>query len=64
MPTYDYECSSCKHTEEIIQRIVEDSLTQCPKCNKQTYKRVILSAPSINDRGLPSHAIRNKRTPE
>lgn len=60
MPKYDYECSHCNHQEEVIENITVESQTRCPKCHNPTYRRVILSAPSINDRGLPSHSIRNK----
>jgi len=60
MPTYTYECSSCNHGEEVVENITADSQTRCPKCHNPTYRRVILSAPAINDTGLPSHRIRNK----
>jgi putative FmdB family regulatory protein len=39
MPNYDYECTHCKHKEEILQKITEEALTICPQCHKSTFKR-------------------------
>jgi putative FmdB family regulatory protein len=44
---YDYECSSCKHTYELEQSIKDDANTECPKCKKQTAKRLITGAPAF-----------------
>ena len=32
MPTYAYRCKQCEHEFEIVQRISEDPLTECPEC--------------------------------
>ncbi|MCL5102577.1 MAG: zinc ribbon domain-containing protein [Armatimonadetes bacterium] len=32
MPTYAYRCKKCEHEFEIVQRISEESLTECPEC--------------------------------
>ena len=34
MPTYEYECRSCRHTFEAFQSIKEEPLKKCPKCGK------------------------------
>jgi len=31
MPTYEYECTECKHVFEVEQRITEPPLTFCPQ---------------------------------
>jgi putative FmdB family regulatory protein len=41
MPTYVYECSSCRDTFEVEQRITEDPLDSCRCGSKGTVKRVI-----------------------
>lgn len=42
MPTYVYECSVCEQVFEVDQRISEDLLTDCPKCDaKASLKRLI-----------------------
>jgi len=40
MPTYDYRCSNCNHTVEIIQKITEESKTFCEKCQTNTLARL------------------------
>ena len=34
MPTYEYECRSCKHRFEEFQSINDDPIRNCPKCGK------------------------------
>ncbi len=41
MPTYDYECQACGHRFEALQRITDDPLIRCPKCQKAKLKRLI-----------------------
>jgi putative FmdB family regulatory protein len=41
MPTYEYECQTCKHEWEAEQCIVEPALTECPSCHQQTAKRLV-----------------------
>ncbi len=38
MPTYGYRCGNCGHQFEIVQRISEDPLTTCPKCQGKLSK--------------------------
>ncbi len=32
MPTYTYQCDSCGHGFEAVQRFADDPLTECPQC--------------------------------
>jgi len=41
MPTYQYRCKSCGNELEIVQKISDNSLTICPKCEKESFERVI-----------------------
>ena len=41
MPKYEYACSNCGAELEIRQRISEDALTTCPKCNEESLERLI-----------------------
>ena len=34
MPTYEYECRSCKYRFEEFQSITDDAINKCPKCGK------------------------------
>ena len=40
MPTYTYQCDSCGHGFEAVQRFSEDPLTECPECGSP-IRRVI-----------------------
>ena len=41
MPSYDYKCDNCNHTQEHKQSIKEDKIKTCPMCMKETYQRLI-----------------------
>jgi putative FmdB family regulatory protein len=41
MPIYEYQCKSCGHELEKLQRISEDVLKNCPACEKPELKRLI-----------------------
>jgi len=38
MPTYGYRCGKCGHQFEIIQRISDEPLAECPKCQGKLSK--------------------------
>lgn len=41
MPTYDYKCSNCGDTFEILQSIKAEPLKICSKCGKETLQKQI-----------------------
>lgn len=40
MPTYEYQCKSCRHLFEIFQAITEKPVRKCPMCGGEV-KRLI-----------------------
>ena len=38
MPTYGYRCADCGHQFEIVQRISDEPLKECPKCQGKLRK--------------------------
>lgn len=44
MPIYEYECSSCGHELEALQKISDEALTDCPKCDNSTLVKKISAA--------------------
>jgi putative FmdB family regulatory protein len=40
MPTYTYQCDSCSHGFEAVQRFADDPLSECPQCGAP-IRRVI-----------------------
>lgn len=41
MPIYEYQCTACDHRFEAEQRITENPLDTCPKCNEKKVRRLI-----------------------
>lgn len=46
MPIYEYECQSCGHHLEVIQKMSDAALKDCPQCAQATLKKCI-SAPGF-----------------
>ena len=46
MPIYEYQCQSCSHQMEALQKMADASLTDCPACGKSELIRLV-SAPSF-----------------
>ena len=44
MPIYEYQCESCGHEMEAIQKMSDDPLKDCPECNQSTLKKLISAA--------------------
>ncbi len=40
MPTYEYECTVCKHKFEILQPISQKPKSKCPQCGKKLKKLI------------------------
>ena len=32
MPTYEYRCSKCRQDFEVVQKITDDPVKECPEC--------------------------------
>lgn len=44
MPIYEYECTSCGHRLEAIQKISDEPLKECPSCQQPNLKKLISAA--------------------
>lgn len=44
MPIYEYECEQCGHALEALQKMSDDPLKTCPKCNHDTLRKKISAA--------------------
>lgn len=44
MPIYEYQCQSCNHALEKLQKMSEDTLVDCPECEEPALKRLISAA--------------------
>src|SRR6187431_989256 len=50
MPFYEYECPHCGYHDEVLQKISDKALTQCPNCGKKGLKK-LMSAPVFRLKG-------------
>lgn len=49
MPLYEYKCQKCGSAFEVIQKISDPPLTECPECGGRLKK--VLTAPAIQFKG-------------
>ena len=55
MPTYEYQCGSCRHRFELFQSITAKPATPCPKCKKAS-KRLISAGGGVLFKGSGFYA--------
>jgi len=44
MPIYEYQCKSCGHEFEAIQKISDDPLKECPACGDLELNKLVSAA--------------------
>jgi len=44
MPIYAYRCDDCGFAKDVLQKISDEPLTQCPSCGKAAFKKQITAA--------------------
>jgi len=49
MPLYEYQCDTCAHRFEVIQKFSDAAIEVCPKCGGPVKK--LLSSPAIQFKG-------------
>ena len=50
MPIYAYKCGACGHTKDVLQKISDAPLTQCPSCAAEAFSKQ-LTAPGFQLKG-------------
>lgn len=43
MPIYEYHCKNCGKDLEVMQKISDSPLTDCPNCGKNSLEKIISS---------------------
>ena len=41
MPIYEYRCAACGHELEVLQKLSEPPLSDCPQCHKPSLSKLI-----------------------
>ena len=44
MPIYAYKCESCGHRQDVLQKLSDPLLTQCPACQAATFVKQVTAA--------------------
>jgi putative FmdB family regulatory protein len=44
MPIYAYKCESCGHAKDVLQKMSDAPLVDCPQCGAATFKKQLTSA--------------------
>ncbi len=61
MPLYEYECSACGKSHEVMQKFYDAPLAECPDCGKPVQKKISLSGFALKGSGW--YASDYKRPP-
>ncbi|RKP49171.1 FmdB family zinc ribbon protein [Trinickia fusca] len=44
MPIYAYRCESCGFEKDVLQKMSDAPLSQCPECAKDTFRKQVTAA--------------------
>lgn len=44
MPIYAYRCEACGFAKDVLQKISDAALTDCPACNTSAFKKQVTAA--------------------
>lgn len=44
MPIYAYQCGSCGHAKDVLQKISDPVLTVCPACGAESFAKQLTAA--------------------
>ena len=44
MPIYEYQCATCHHATDLIQKVNDPDTTTCPACGKESLVRLVSAA--------------------
>jgi putative FmdB family regulatory protein len=44
MPIYAYKCDACGFAKDVLQKMSDDTLTDCPSCGKAEFKKQVTAA--------------------
>lgn len=65
MPIYEYQCGSCGHRFERIQKFSDPAQSECPNCGQPVER--LVSAPAIQFKGsgwyITDYARKNSPSP-
>lgn len=51
MPTYTYKCKECEHQFDVMQKMSDDKLKDCPECEKESLEKIITQTTGFQLKG-------------
>ena len=65
MPLYEYLCSHCEYQDDVLGKLSDEPLLNCPTCNNKTFQKQV-SAPHFKLKGSGWYEtdFKNKSKPE
>lgn len=65
MPIYEYQCATCHHKFDLLQKMNDDPIKKCPDCSKNTVERLVSAAGfQLKGSGWYATDFKNKGKPE
>ncbi len=50
MPIYAYHCDACGYERDVLQKLSDPALTECPQCGKPSFHKMV-TAPAFELKG-------------
>jgi len=44
MPIYEYHCNECGFQKDVLQKLSDAPLTNCPSCGKKAFNKALTAA--------------------
>jgi len=64
MPIYAYRCEECGFAKDVLQKISDAPLTECPSCAKSAFKKQLTAAGfQLKGTGWYATDFRNNNAP-
>lgn len=64
MPIYGYKCTSCGHEQDVMQKMSDAPLTDCPSCGKPAFAKQLSAAGfQLKGNGYYATDFKNKPAP-
>jgi len=62
MPIYEYQCTECGHSEEVLQKFSDPPLAECPHCKGGMRKLMSMNSFHLKGSGwyVTDYASKNK----
>ena len=65
MPIYPYRCEQCGFTKDVLQKLSDPILTECPSCHAPAYKRQLTAAGfQLKGSGWYATDFKNSQSPK